>query len=340
MSNGEWNLQRPIITIIVPVYNVEKYLVRCLNSIVNQTYKNLQIILIDDGSTDNSGKICDDYSRNDHRISVIHKRNEGLSAARNEGLDIAEGKYIGFVDSDDYIELDMYEQLYKLIESTDAEMAVCEFTYIEDSGIKREKEEELPVKTKMDADTYIKKWIDSRYKPFYVVAWNKLYKKKLFDGIRYPVDKYREDEYVIHHLVYQCSKIIYISKSFYYYKQHTGSIMKTSDVRLMDLGDALIDRYYLAKRESNNLLRKETIKLLVNEIWEWKVFNHYDVNFKEKYLDYKKKSFRIVGKELFLGDGKSLYSILEKVWICMRVAIPKFSYAVYCLARSWRKLNE
>ena len=107
MLQRESHLQDPLISIIVPVYNVERYLVKCLDSIVNQTYQNLQIILIEDGSSDNSGKICDDYSKKDQRISVIHKRNEGLSAARNEGLDIAEGEYIGFVDSDDYIEPDM-----------------------------------------------------------------------------------------------------------------------------------------------------------------------------------------------------------------------------------------
>lgn len=102
-----------LISIIVPVYNVEKYLVQCLNSICNQTYKNLQIILVDDGSEDLSGKICDEYQEKDKRIHVIHKKNEGLSEARNVGVQMAMGKYVGFVDSDDWIELDMYEILWK-----------------------------------------------------------------------------------------------------------------------------------------------------------------------------------------------------------------------------------
>ena len=104
---------KPEISIIVPVYNVEKYLVQCLNSICNQTYKNLQIILVDDGSEDLSGKICDEYQEKDKRIHVIHKKNEGLSEARNVGVQMAMGKYVGFVDSDDWIELDMYEILWK-----------------------------------------------------------------------------------------------------------------------------------------------------------------------------------------------------------------------------------
>lgn len=334
----EAHFQGPLMTIIVPVYNVEKYLVRCLDSIVNQTYQNLQIILIDDGSTDNSGKICDEYSNNDQRISVIHKRNEGVSAARNEGLDLAEGKYIGFVDSDDYIELDMYERLYKRIEATDAEMVVCEFTYVNDEGIKSENESYCLARRKIDANTYIKRWIDSGYNSIYVVPWNKLYKKKLFEGIRYPVGKYREDEYLIHHLVYQCQNIVCMPDKLYYYVQHEGSIMKSNDDFLMDYGDALIDRYNLAKRESNSFLQKETIKILANEIWEWKVYNNYDKNYNQKYLDYKKKVFRIIKQEFF-GGGRStgVYSIREKIWIWMRVTVPKFSYGVYCLSKKWRK---
>ena len=104
-----------LISIIIPVYNVEKYLEDCLNSVVNQTYKNLEIILIDDGSTDNSGKICDLYAKKDNRIVVIHKENAGVSSARNVGLKIAKGLYIGFVDPDDYIAEDMYEILYQNI---------------------------------------------------------------------------------------------------------------------------------------------------------------------------------------------------------------------------------
>lgn len=337
MLQRESHLQDPLISIIVPVYNVERYLVKCLDSIVNQTYQNLQIILIEDGSSDNSGKISDDYSKKDQRISVIHKRNEGLSAARNEGVDIAEGEYIGFVDSDDYIEPDMYERLYKLIETTDAELAVCEFTYVNDEGIKQENESCFQVEGTIDANSYMKRWIDSKYAPAYVVAWNKLYKKKVFDGIRYPIGKYREDEYLIHHVIYQCQNIICTPDKLYNYVQHEGSVMKSKNAFLMDLGDALIDRYYLAKRESNSSLQKETIKLLSNELWEWKVFNNYDKSFNQKYLDYKKKVFRIIKQEFLGGRSKGIYTLREKIWIWMRVIVPKLSYSVYCLLKKMGK---
>ena len=113
------------ISIIVPVYNVEKYLKTCLDSIINQTYQNLEIILVDDGSTDNSGEICEEYRKTDSRIILIHKENEGLSMARNFGLDIASGDYISFVDSDDFIARNMMEALYNRLLETQSDMAIC-----------------------------------------------------------------------------------------------------------------------------------------------------------------------------------------------------------------------
>ena len=120
----------PLITVIVPVYNVEKYLTRCVDSIINQTYKNLEIILVDDGSTDSSPAICDNYAKKDSRINVIHKQNNGASSARNAALDIASGDYIGFVDSDDYINRDMYASLFDSIVDSGSDMAICESEYV------------------------------------------------------------------------------------------------------------------------------------------------------------------------------------------------------------------
>ena len=114
-----------LISIIIPVYNVEQYLSRCIDSVINQTYKNLEIILIDDGSTDDSGEICDEYALKDNRIKVMHKQNGGVSSARNEGLDISKGNYIGFIDSDDFIEKDMYEFLYDLLTKNNCDISCC-----------------------------------------------------------------------------------------------------------------------------------------------------------------------------------------------------------------------
>lgn len=119
-----------MISVIIPIYNVEEYLEKCVNSVLNQTYSDLEIILVDDGSTDNSGKICDELKNKDNRIIVIHQENQGLSAARNAGIAKALGEYIAFVDSDDYIMEDMYETLYKNLEKTDADISICKYQYV------------------------------------------------------------------------------------------------------------------------------------------------------------------------------------------------------------------
>lgn len=138
---------KDLISVIVPVYKVERYLCRCVDSIIAQTYTNLQIILVDDGSPDGSGAICDDYAAKDPRITVIHKENGGLSDARNAGLGAARGSYIGFVDSDDYISVDMYEKLYKAIVACNADMSVCNFRYVDENGNNmEERNNALPVK--------------------------------------------------------------------------------------------------------------------------------------------------------------------------------------------------
>ena len=118
------NKEKPLISVIVPIYKVEKYLNKCVKSIINQTYKNLEIILVDDGSPDNCGKICDKLAERDDRIRIIHKKNGGLSSARNAGIEIANGEYIGFVDSDDYIDNDMFETLYNNIKDNNADLSI------------------------------------------------------------------------------------------------------------------------------------------------------------------------------------------------------------------------
>lgn len=129
----------PKVSVIVPVYNVENYIRKCLDSIISQTLKDIEIILVDDGSEDNSGKICDEYAEKDSRIIVIHQKNNGLSNARNTGLNIASGEYIGFVDSDDYIKSEMYSEMYQTAEKTDADMVLCNYSYDTNGNITENK---------------------------------------------------------------------------------------------------------------------------------------------------------------------------------------------------------
>lgn len=213
----------PLISVIVPIYNVEEYIHQCVDSIIIQTYKNLEIILVNDGSPDNCGEICDDYALKDSRIKVIHKKNGGLSDARNAGLDIAKGEYIVFTDSDDFIHPQFVEILHTNI--GDADMAFCDrLRYYENATeITRTDIITCPIEV-FENDFLLKNFSTYRYS-IVVVAWNKLYKSHIWDGLRYPVGKIHEDEFVIHHILDRCNKVVLCNKQMYYYRQRGDSIM-------------------------------------------------------------------------------------------------------------------
>ncbi|MDV4769588.1 glycosyltransferase, partial [Enterococcus faecium] len=180
------------ISIIVPVYKVEPYLRKCVDSILAQTFTDFEVILVDDGSPDNSGKICDEYASKDSRVRVIHKKNGGLSSARNAGIDVARGKYLGFVDSDDYIEKDMYELLYDNIVKEQADLSICGIYDIYAGKKVKILPEEYKVLDKVSAMKIV-----LEAQSFSVHAVNKLYKKELFNKIRYPENIITEDAAVI-----------------------------------------------------------------------------------------------------------------------------------------------
>lgn len=213
-------MEEELISVILPIYNVEKYLEKCLKSVINQTYKNLEIILVDDGSKDNSPKICDEYAVKDKRIVVIHKSNGGLSDARNAGIEIAKGKYITLIDSDDYVEKDYVQFLYQLIKENNAEMSICSHTVLYTNGTRIEKETGehlvLDPKTTLEKILY-DEGID-------LSAWAKMYKKELFDNVKYPKGRIFEDAATIYLLIDECKKIALGSESKYYYIIRDNSI--------------------------------------------------------------------------------------------------------------------
>lgn len=176
------------VTVIVAVYNVEKYIERCLASICNQTYQNLEIIVVDDGSTDESGRLCDKVAEADCRIHVIHKKNGGISSARNAGLDIATGDYVVFVDGDDYLEMDMYEKMVAQLQHSSVQMAVCSFQYVYERKIKC-------VKPPLGSGTitrneYIRGLLEDSFAFYYSVVWNKMFQRTLIQkyGLRFDED--------------------------------------------------------------------------------------------------------------------------------------------------------
>lgn len=214
--------QTTLISIIVPVYNVEEYLPRCVDSILAQTYKNLEIILVDDGTKDASDKICDAYAARDSRIKVIHKENGGLSSARNAGIDIARGEYLGFVDSDDWIEPEMYETLLSLAQKYDVKL-VCGGRYDFSSrrnektiGLCPEKEEVISG-MELLGRTFTWQNCDS-------AAWDKLYHRSLFETIRYPEGLVNEDVAVFYKLAELVDRAAMCDKPLYNYFHRPGSI--------------------------------------------------------------------------------------------------------------------
>ena len=237
------------ISVIVPIYNVEKYLKKCLDSIINQTFKEFEIILVDDGSTDNSEMICKEYRRKDSRIVYLKKNNGGLSDARNYGLDYANGEYVAFIDSDDYLEKNFLEFLYRAIRTSKSEVAVCGFV------IEYEDEKNLQdVSLHEDNVTITGKDLLHRVMKYkdgysYVVAWNKLYKRELFDNIKFAKGKVYEDEWINYPLFWNVDKVYLLDKKLYHYVQRTGSIKNSrmSLKKIESMNEMLKDRILFYK---------------------------------------------------------------------------------------------
>lgn len=215
-------MNEPLISVIVPVYNVEPYLDRCVESIVNQTYRNLEIILVDDGSPDSCPQMCDAWARRDERVKVIHKENGGLSDARNAGMAIASGELMGFVDSDDLIREDMYRLLYDDMLENDSDISACGVKMIWDDGSPERMltgEGCCVLETEDAMRAVIKE--DRLKQP----VWYKLYKTELVNNILFPVGKYHEDVFWTYQAVGMAKRVSVFDEPCYYYRQRGGSIM-------------------------------------------------------------------------------------------------------------------
>lgn len=232
------------ISVIVPIYKVEAYLDKCVQSIVDQTYTNLEIILVDDGSPDRCGQMCDAWAEKDSRIRVIHKENGGLSDARNAGMEIATGAYIAFVDSDDWVAADYIGCMYRTIQETGAQIAGCDICVVfegqePDAGTGTGK---LRI---YSAEEAIGALLQDR--GLRAVAWNKLYHKSLLDGERYPVGKHHEDEFFTYRIFEKADRLVYVDERLYFYLQRQGSIMRSFSIKRLDALDACLERQSFLK---------------------------------------------------------------------------------------------
>lgn len=215
----------PLISVIVPVYRVEEYLERCVKSILSQTYKNLEVILVDDGSPDQCPAICDACAEKDARVKVIHQENKGLSGARNAGIDAASGEYLAFVDSDDYVSPHFIEELYQLLQDTGCAIGQCRFSYVKGDGLVEEGDSAFCI---YRGESLMEQLYGPEEKATcFVVAWNKLYRAELFKetGIRYPEGRIHEDEATTYRLFHEAKKLAFLDRALYgYYTENGGSI--------------------------------------------------------------------------------------------------------------------
>ncbi|MBU5480117.1 glycosyltransferase family 2 protein [Blautia sp. MSJ-19] len=308
-----------LISIIIPVYNVEKYLRQCVDTVLNQTYRNIEIILVDDGATDTCPQICDDYEKLDARVRVIHKVNGGLSDARNAGLHIAQGKYVCFFDSDDAVSIHIVEELYRACAENDADTSVCYYQKFTDSY------SDIDAKDMGHRICTGKDLISEIYagkgEKIAFVAWNKLYKKSLFEehGILYPYRKQHEDIYTTYKLLYHSKKVCIVEGEMYYYRVRSGSIMnsKFSEKRL----DAIEARMQTIEfyRDQNE---KELQKMAVNDYFG-SAIKIYDESSKRNDREgHKKIKRRILSdyKKVWRQYGQLTQGIKKLFYRCFFIA--------------------
>ena len=304
------------ISIIVPVYNVEAYLEKCVESILKQTYTNLEILLVNDGSTDKSGELCDKLALRDHRIRVIHKENGGLSDARNRGIDEASSNLIGFIDSDDYIDEDMYETLYRQMVASKADLSMCGhydvYHQIPEKQVAEIKTWELmpeeAIKMVMEA------------KILSVTAVNKLYKKALFEQLRFRIGKIAEDAFIMVDLIHQCSKIVATNEKKYYYVHRENSITTQKfSLKFLNVIEAYEQNAKIISENYPDLYDVAIMRL------NWAYFYVLDRllvdnDFKDKVLEDRLISYLKKNKRSILMDGRFTRA-------------RKMSFLVLCLSR-------
>ncbi|WP_434798704.1 glycosyltransferase family 2 protein [Terrisporobacter vanillatitrophus] len=308
----------PKISIIVPVYKVETYLNKCIDSILEQTFKDFELILVDDGSPDRCGNICDEYAKRDDRIVVIHKDNGGISSARNVGLDIARGDYIGFVDSDDWIDLNMYKILFDNIKIKNGDMCVCDYKKVYSDNslniIEESNEHICETLSKIEA---LKKIYSNKSTQF-IVVWNKLFKKTLFDNLKFEMNRIYEDAFIINELIYKSKKVIYLNNKLYNYRQREGSIMNSScNIKELDSVYALSERvkffYKLGDKYLINKSEVYYIEALLNSYRQLELLKEQNFEKNKLIKDFKKtiKIYSILNNKYFNTKEKIIISLMK-----------------------------
>lgn len=281
-----------MVSIIIPIFNVERYLNRCITSIADQTYQDIQIVLVDDGSTDRSPEICDSWAAKDSRVTVAHQTNGGVSIARNRGLDMATGEYILWVDSDDYIAPETVEIMMRTVMQTHADMVICDFKKGTDAQYTFETSAEIPCEQINSITALDRIYADAHSALRYAAPWAKLTKRSIYQDIRYPEGKIFEDIYTTHKLLLRCDRITVLDIPLFYYFQRPDSIMNaTFSMKKLDYLQALVERIAFFKEHSFDALESIAYdELLHSLIWEYS--RTRDLLHSESGMEYIKQMFR------------------------------------------------
>lgn len=319
-----------LISVIVPVYNVENYLDRCVDSIVNQTYKNLEIILVDDGSTDSSGRKCDEWKKKDNRILVVHKKNGGLSDARNAGLEVANGTYIGFVDSDDFISLDMYRILLKTMIETNSDIVECNRRSFTDSDIIHEANtDSFSVEVFGSEKALLELILERKLKQ---TAWNKLYQRQIITTL-FEVGKINEDEYWTYQIFGKANTIAAVNAELYYYYQRESSIMHEKySIKRLDGVIARKERLVYIENNYPNLFNQACVSYL------WACFYHYQVICRNKQVDndsYYRKTLHSEYRKNYTSEAVKLQPQKQRNWLKFFWLFPNIT----CMIRNCLKIG-
>ena len=316
-----------LISVIVPVYNVDNYVKNCIESIIRQTYKNIEIIIVDDGSTDKSGEICDEIAECDSRIEVYHKGNGGLSSARNYGIKQAEGNYYVFVDSDDWIKDTMVECLYSAVIESNAEIACCGRIIIDDKGNKEELH--IDENRSFSCKEIIEKTVFDE--KIGVAAWGKIYHKSLFEEIIFPEGEIHEDVAIIYKLFDKCNIIYAINRPEYYYRNNPAGISKQKYTRNYNvvLKHNLQNELFISEKypELKGLMRAATAKSCIEMMIKIVKSENGYKTFDKEYSNYRNN---LKQRSLAYLKYKNL-SLKELIWMLIMISGNKFMRKLYKL---------
>lgn len=315
------NDENPLVSIVVPIYNVKDYLAACLDSIKNQTYDNIEVLLVDDGSTDGSDIIAKQYADEDERFTYIHQQNAGLSGARNTGKAAATGEYITFIDSDDWLELNYVNRLIQEAKACNADIVVCGFMKNnDDTAITAFGDKRFYSRTKA------MEILGNIFTPEYLlinVAWNKLYKRTIFDNVDYPVGKIHEDEYSIHHIIDNADLIVTIPDVLYHYRIREDSITgntNTENLKHFDIIEAHLDRVTYCKKQ----IYEDYYRLIVYSMFEEIIqlmCRYNDETYKKHHLSIK---FRRIFINQYIKNFRWLDSHQKKEYVMAIISPRKY----------------